>query len=92
MFMAIIFDSYAQAADEIAKKTPELMFTDFVKSRYAKIADKFAKRNKMMDAEEILDSDEAKASPDGLDFNLWRREMKVFFVINDCLKTKFKTN
>ena len=77
MFLAIIFDAYALAADEIASKTPELMFTDFVKSRYAKIADKFAKRNKMMDAGEILDCEEAQSNPDGLDFNLWRREMKV---------------
>ena len=84
MFLAIIFDAYSEASEEIKKKTPELMFTDFVKARYARIADKFAKRNKMMDAEAIIDCEEAQSSPD-LDFNLWRKEMKVSFSesIND---------
>lgn len=76
MFMAIINDSYAAAAEDIASKPPELMFTDFVKAKYGRLADKFAKRNKMIDADEILNMEEAK-SKEEIDFNFWRKEMKV---------------
>lgn len=75
MFMAIINDSYAAAADDIASKPPELMFTDFVKAKYGRLADKFVKRNKMIDADEILNLEEAKSKTE-LDFNFWRKEMK----------------
>lgn len=76
MFMAIINDSYAAAADDIASKPPELMFTDFFKAKYGRLADKFVKRNKMIDADEILNLEEAKSKTE-LDFNFWRKEMKV---------------
>lgn len=77
--MAIINDAYAAAADDIASKPPELMFTDFVKAKYGRLTDKFAKRNKMIDADEILNLEEVKEKSE-LEFGLWRKEMKVCFI------------
>ena len=77
MFLAIINNAYGSSADKLEKKDPELMLSDFMKSRYGKLADKFARRNKMLDAEEILDMEEVLESENGLEFTLWRQEMKV---------------
>ena len=76
MFLAIINNAYSNSAQKLEKQNPELMLTDFMKSRYGKLADRFARRNKMLDAEEILDMEEVVEKSE-LEFPLWRREMKV---------------
>ncbi len=81
MFVAIIYLAYAKAAEEIKKKTPELMFDDFIRAKYGRLADKLKKRNRMLDAEQVLNTGEALSKME-LDFNLWRREMKVFFIFH----------
>jgi hypothetical protein len=80
MFIAIIYIAYIDAEKEIDKKIPELMFDDFIKAKYGRLADKFKKKNRMLDAEEVLNTDEALSKFD-LDFKLWRSEMKVFYLV-----------
>ena len=77
MFIAIIYLAYMNAAKEIDKKIPELMFDDFIKAKYGRLADKLKKRNRLLDAEEVLNTGEALSKFD-LDFKLWRSGMKVF--------------
>lgn len=77
MFMAIINDSYTQVKEEMARSQPEFMLSDYLKLNYGKVVNKMnLRRNRILDIEEILKSDEVANSSD-LDYSLWRKKLRL---------------
>lgn len=79
MFMAIINQSYTKVKEEMAEQQPEFMLSDYLKLNYSRVVEKLnLRRDRILDIQEVLKSEEV-STKDELDFNLWRKELKVLF-------------
>lgn len=77
MFMAIINQAYTEVKEEMAEQQSEFMLSDYLKLNYSRVVEKLnLRRDRILDIQEVLKSDEI-STKDELDFNLWRKELKV---------------
>lgn len=75
--MAIINQAYSKVKEEMVDAQPEFMLSDYLKLNYSKVVDRLnLRRDRILDIQEVLKSEEV-AQKDDLDFNIWRRELKV---------------